>query len=488
MSLKKKILFIAIAFALLVGLLYSLQGIKGLAVIAGLIIAAYIFKYPLLGCVLLIFSGTCFQIIGSSHMTGLPLSLPKIFGILTLGSFIYYCYQNKPALTWSPQMAALGIFALVFIASAFLQPDKANSMIGVMRFFQLYLFYFLISNLGGINKNSLLILCGALTIAIGVCGLIGLMEHFLPGMSIESDDPRLGQGMIGAIMDRESISSGDIKRITGGLADANWLAYTIATVLPLTVFWWRNFTGFYYRLATFTIIILQSMGMVLAYTRAGLLGLGIAVLILIKKKIIPIAPMLVLAALGILVAMAWQPEGFSERIFSKKYLIEGSTPMRRDLFNGAIHMAKEKPIFGYGYGRYGYEFMDRLNTDMRMRVGAMGADLAKAIETGQEQVHNIGAHNMYLEVVIEYGIVGLVPFMAFLWLVLKDLMLVQKFGNRWQVDLAICLFAGTIAFYICGIFGHSKMLKCLWIIAGLAAALRRVTFETEMVDADFEEN
>ncbi|MBN2374996.1 MAG: O-antigen ligase family protein [Sedimentisphaerales bacterium] len=488
MNLKKKILFVAIAFTLLVGLLYSLQGVKGLALIAGLIFAAYIFKHPLIGCVLLIFSGTCFQIIGSSHMTGLPLSLPKIFGILTLGSFIYYCYRNKPALTYSPQMAALGIFALVFIASALIQPDKANSMIGLAKFFQLYLFYFLISNLGGINKKSLLILCGALTIAIGICGLIGVMEHFLPGLSIESDDPRLGQGAIGAIMDRESIASGDIKRITGGLADANWLAYTIATVLPLTVFWWRNFTRLSYRLVTFSIIILQCLGMVLAYTRAGMLGLGVAVLVLIKKKLIPIAPMLVLVALGTLVALVWQPEGFTERIFSTKYLKEGSTPMRRDLFNAAIRMAKEKPIFGYGYGRFGYEFMDRLNTDMRMRLGAMGADLANAIERGQEQVHNIGAHSMYLEVVVEYGIVGLIPFMAFLWFVLKDLMLVQKFGNQWQVDLAICLFAGAIAFYICALFGHAKTLKCLWIVAGLAAALRRVTFESETLDADFDED
>ena len=305
-------------------------------------------------------------------------------------------------------------------------------------------------------------------------------------MSIESDDPRLGQGTIGAIMDRESMSTSDIKRITGGLADANWLAYTIASVLPLTVFWWRNFTGFYARIVTFTIIILQCMGMVLAYSRAGLLGMGITVLILIKKKLIPIAPILTLIMLGTLVALVWQPVGYTERIFSKKYLIEGSTPMRRDLYNAAVHMAKEKPIFGYGYGRYGYEFMDRLNTDMRMRIGAMGADLEHAVERGQEQVHNIGAHNMYLEIVVEYGVVGLAPFMAFLWLVLHDLMLVEKYGNQWQKDLAICLFAGAIAFYICGLFGHAKMLKCLWIMAGLAAALRRITFESDMVDADLE--
>ena len=148
--------------------------------------------------------------------------------------------------------------------------------------------------------------------------------------------------------------------------------------------------------------------------------------------------------------------------------------MRTDLYRSALHIAAERPIFGWGYGQFGYQFIKRLNTDMSMRVGAWGADLQRAIDRGQEQVYNIGTHNLYLEIQVEYGLLGLIPFLGFLYLVLNDYRLGMSIGDEDLRNLSIYLFAGTIAFLACGMLGHAKMLKILWILAGLGVAVRRL--------------
>ena len=48
-----------------------------------------------------------------------------------------------------------------------------------------------------------------------------------------------------------------------------------------------------------------------------------------------------------------------------------------------------------------------------------------------------------------------------------------------DAELAIVLTAGLVAFYTCAILAHSKILNIFWIIAGLAAALRRVALTQE---------
>lgn len=472
---KRELLWILLVIALSVVTILVIGVFGFFAIIAGSVLVLAILIRPALGLIMLIFAGTCFQILGSSHLSGLPISAGKILGILTLAAWLLQTMQQRLPFTYTPQMNALAIFTIVVVVSAAIFPSKEISLEGVFKFLQVYLFYFLIANLAGESKKNLLLICAGLTVAMSISGLIGIMEHFIPSFAIESDDPRLGMGVVGAVLDRESVAGVNIKRITGGIGDANWLAYTMAATLPLNVFWWRKYQTFWPRIFILIATALQLAGLILSYTRTGLLGFAVAVIYMIYKKRLPLAPILGLVFAGSILFMIWQPPGFFERVLSINYLKEGSTPMRTDLYRAALHMSKERPFFGYGYGQFGYEFIDRLTTDMSMRVGAWGAELEKAIESGQEQIHNIGAHSLYLEIQIEYGLFGLIPFLFFMFLILRDYRLAEKNGDRDVRELAIYLMAGALAFYVCGLLGHAKMLKIFWILAGLAAAIRRIT-------------
>lgn len=464
------------AIAAAVALLFAGVGAtKTIAAVAGSMLVPTVFEWPIVGLVMVIFAETSFQILGSEHITGLPLSLGKLFGLLTLGMWFLKVVRDRLPLTYSPQMAALLCYVgAMTVVALLVHPRVPAEDNGFFKFLQVFLMYFLVANIAGLGRRPLLATCAAISAALALCGLIGILEHFVPSFGIESDDPELRLGAVGGVIDRDSLYGVAIRRITGGIGDANWLAYSLAATLPLNLFWWRRARTLLGAGIVLAASLLQAFGLVLSYTRAGFLGLAAAMIYLVWRRVLPLRLVVAAGLTAVLVGLFWLPTGFIQRMLSVQYLEAGSTPMREDLTGTALYLALQRPILGYGYGQFGVQFMERIDTDLKDRVGAWGFDLARAVRNGQEEVHNIGAHNLYLEVMVEYGLVGLVPFVAFMALALRDLALCRRWGNDEDRLLAYCLSAGLIAFYACGMFGHAKYLKILWLLTGLAAAHRRV--------------
>lgn len=448
---------------------------KTIAVVFGIILSAAIFEWPIVGLVAVFFSETCFQVLGSAHLTGLPVSVGKLLGTLTLAMWALKFLRDRIALTYSPQMLALlGYFCAMVVVSLLVHPLEPAPENGFFKFLQVALLFWLTANIAGQSRQLLLAACFGLSAAIAGAGVIGILEHFVPSFGIEADDPALQLGALGGVLDRDSLDGVTIRRITGGLGDSNWLAYTLAAVIPLNLFWWHRVRAIPAAAVVIAIAGLQVLGLVLSYTRAGLVGLAVAIGYLLWRRALPPGPVFAAALVGSLVALFWLPAGFVDRMFSLQYLEEGSTPMRKDLTGTALYFALQRPILGYGYGQFGVEFMRQLNTDLSTRVGAWGVDLVRAVEEGREYVQNIGAHNLYLEVVVEYGLLGLIPFLSFIFLAFRDLRLCRRWGDETDRLLSCCLAAGLLGFCACGMFGHAKYLKILWILTGLAAAHRRV--------------
>jgi hypothetical protein len=448
---------------------------KSIGAAVGLALVLAIFEWPIIGLVAVVLSGTCFQIIGSDMITGLPLSLGKLFGLLAMGAWLLRAIRNRIPCTYSPQLLALLCYlGAMFVVGVLVHPVEPADENGIMRFFQVAVVFWLTANLAGTDRRALLIGCASLTAGLAISGFTGVLEHFIPSFAVESDDPALKFGALGAVIDHDSLEGVDLRRITGGLGDSNWLAVSVVAVLPLNLFWWRLARGHVARSLVLGVTGLQLLALLLSYTRSGFIGLAAAVLFLAWRRVISVRLLAFGGVVAILLGLIWLPPGFADRMFSVKYLTEGSTPMRQDLTGSALGFALEHPLLGHGFGQFGVEFVARLNTSLANKVGAWGFELARAIDEGREYKHNIGTHNLYLEIAVEYGLLGLVPFMAFLVFALKDLRCGERWGNEEQRLLAICIAAGLISFFICGLFVHAKYLKILWFLAGLAAAQRRV--------------
>ena len=125
-------------------------------------------------------------------------------------------------------------------------------------------------NLAGTDRRA------SLAAGMAICGAIGMLEYFVPRLAVGSDDDAL---RIGAVVDRASLQGVELRRITGGLGDSNWLAASVIAVLPINLYWWRLAQGRVGRSLVVGIAGLQLLALVLSYTRAGFLGLAVAGLI-----------------------------------------------------------------------------------------------------------------------------------------------------------------------------------------------------------------
>jgi O-antigen ligase len=420
---------------------------------------------------LLVLTGTSFQITQSAHVTGLPFSLSRIIGVLTLLSGGIWVMRRRAALTFSPQMIALAALGAVMAVSTLIVPDLELSLIGLSRISQLFLLYLLLANLAA-ERHTLLGFCGLLTVAATLSSLIGLAEHFLPGLEFQSGDPDLGR--LGAEVEYDAVASGALKRVTGGLGFPNWFAYFLASAIPMNIAWWWASKDILPRLCVVLMTCLHLVGMMLSYTRSGMIALAAATVYLAVKKRIPVAGFWSISVLIVVGAIVWLPSGFLERSFSVSFLKAGSTPVRLALIEKSFDMLRDRPLLGYGFWGYGSEFMRRLQPKDDVLEPNSVREFVMNVELGKEGVHTILPHNIYLEVAVTYGLFGLSAFLAFVACIFRDLSIAERHGDSLERDVALSLKAGLLAFAVSGLWGHIFMMKLVWIFGGLAAALRRV--------------
>ncbi|MCA9009089.1 MAG: O-antigen ligase family protein, partial [Planctomycetaceae bacterium] len=441
----------------LMGLLGPLKGAVAAIVILG---AVVVVVWPFIGVIGIIFSGTCLQIVGSSELVGLPMSLGKLLGLLTLGSWILHLIKRRPSFTFTPQLYPLAVLLVVVTLSTFLTPQRSGggdmrlAFEGLFRIVQVYLLYVLLANITGESRAVFTVVTISVMVAISVSGVISVCEYFVPSLTIVNEKEASG---LGAVVDDHSIPGVEIRKVSGGVGDSNLLAFTVATAFPLNIFFWRRFRGFWPRCFTLLACGLLMAAMLFSYTRGGVIGLACALMYLLWKRRLPWQTLASAGLLACVVGLFWMPTGFAERMFSVKYLKEGeSTSARRELIFAGVHAFQEAPFFGHGYGQFGSQYLQYI----RHTVSTPWSDeIERSINSGKEEVENVITHNMYLEIAVEYGLAGLIPFLAFSALIFSDLALVEKRGSPSDADLAVCLSSMLICFIVCAVFGSLKVQK-----------------------------
>lgn len=389
------------------------------------------------------------------------LSPSKLALLLALGVWLVHAVREHIPPTYAPHMLPLGLFGLVVLLGPVLTPVFDDAVTGIGKYAVMFLPYLLIANLA-ITRRGLTIAAASLTLTATVSAGLAMVERFLPGVQLAFD----GIGL-GAHVDDNSLST-VILRVTGGIGDANWFSYTMATALPLCLYWWRAYPGFWIRAAVAGAALLQFAGLIFSYTRTPMVGLAGAIVLLVWLRRIALGPVVAATVLAAVTAPLWLPEGFIERFTSKQYIEEGSTPMRREIFNMALDLVVDKPLLGHGYQQYGPQFIARSTSEI-------GAEWERRDISGEEPAHLLRAHNLYLDVWVQHGLIGLIPLMLAYALLLRELLQIARAdADSREGELAACLLACLVSFYLCGIGGHSQELKIFWIMAGLAAALRRV--------------
>lgn len=205
------------------------------------------------------------------------------------------------------------------------------------------------------------------------------------------------------------------------------------------------------------VVLIGTLGIVLSFARSSALVYGLIVVMLAyryrKSRYMPLG--MIMGVLGLVAMTPFIPESYWERIAS---IFGGSggdwTLGRRLTYNIiGIDLAFRYPILGVGPGNFKEWFVE---PEFRYLPGRtlLGRQL----------------HNMYLSVIVEYGLIGAFFFFGFLLHSLRSVrrVMLAPVDEDMRV-LATAYFYGYLAYLMVSLFIPNEYNKYTWMMAGIAS-------------------
>jgi O-antigen ligase len=212
---------------------------------------------------------------------------------------------------------------------------------------------------------------------------------------------------------------GAMRRFSAGGADANSMAMTLALTLPMA--WYLSLTTDrpMLRWVCRSYVPVGLFAAALSGSRGGMIAMMIALLVVpLTMKLSPrrlMAAILLLGLSGGLV-MAYVPDTLIERLSSTGQSLEGGSYGGRFKFWVAgVHAFTRQPLMGYGVGGF---------------VSAITPELGSQA---------LVAHNSYLSVLVEEGLVGLILYLSMLLSVFYCVLRFPAFERRFGLVLLMTL-------------------------------------------------
>jgi O-antigen ligase len=283
-------------------------------------------------------------------------------------------------------------------------------------------------------------------------------EHVVAVLSVY-----VGGAVVSALYAMATRGTEETGRISGIVGTANELASLLVTALLLAL-------GLLLALRRAPVLralclgaaAICLLGLFLTLSRSGLVALGAALVAAVfvgGKRHVGIA---VLAVVIGLTVVGYFSFGASEQARERVTTI-GSGSGRTDLWTVAQRMIEDDPVRGVGVGNFRTESVHYL-----LQPGAI---LRDEYIVDKPQV----AHNVYLHVLAEMGIPGLVLFLGVVgsgllaaWRAVGEFM---RRGDRFLETCSRALVLALIAVLVADLFASDQLNKGLWLLLGLGPAL-----------------
>lgn len=259
-----------------------------------------------------------------------------------------------------------------------------------------------------------------------------------------------------------------LERASGGAGDPNTLAALLIPALALSaaLLAGRSLPG-WARLLIFVGLAIYLAVFLLTLSRGGMLGLAVAVLAALvfggrwKRHVLALG--VVAAAATVCFYVFFADPAAIERAMTPS---EGGGSGRMDIWRMGARMVEDNPIGGIGVGHYAL-----VSNQYLVRTGLVEIDDYILLDPKQ-------AHNMYLDVLAETGVVGLLLFTGLLTFsllsTLRAARLFQLAGDADMEILSRALFVGLLGLLAADFFLSELLSKQLWILLALGPALLRV--------------
>lgn len=375
------------------------------------------------------------------------LSRYLAFGILFIWLFHTIVYRDFKIVKAKQNLAVLGFALMIFISC--IKDRGFISLFGIdytthslLDYMKLFILYFLVINLIKNRKQFFIFIWGLIFLGTISC-FIGLYQYI---------------NKIGLL------EEGGILRITGTAADPNYFALHLVMLIPLSVSLFLSSKSILARSYLAGFFMLSLLNIFFTFSRGGMIGLVIVLSLSFfmlvlhnRKKLIPVF----ISVLFILSIIPLIPEQYWSRIRTIPDVKDVAIRARLDTWRAGYEIILEHPLMGVGVGNFRYEYFLKAlaSPDIRMKA-------------------QLVAHNTFIEIAAESGILALIFFLTLIFWTLRDLrqkvFIFQKEKDDPFYWVSRALIISLIGYIGCGVFVSQQYLVMFWIIAPLAVVLRQL--------------
>lgn len=251
-------------------------------------------------------------------------------------------------------------------------------------------------------------------------------------------------------------------RAVSSLGQPNYLACYLVLILPFSAYLFSISKKIFSHVSWASIFIFEIIALIATGSRAALfifLAVSIAWLIwflaqkniLSRQKILLIfISSLVIVAIFLSFLVVINKDRFEELSNFKR----GSAAVRLDLWSNGIKAVSLKPLFGYGLENQGEAYLPYYKVSDALY--------------SRPNTYNDRAHNLILDILLTSGVVGLIFFVYFLYLVFSNLFK-SLTDNKWKT-LSLFIIWSLVVYLASLLFNFSVTVTNIyfWLIVALA--------------------
>lgn len=437
--------------------------VMALAGICGLLIVAAVFTYPRLGFLLTV-AVIPIERLGrfTSDSSMYTVSLMRIVGIVALGGFIFQALLKK----WKIRVGMALLLYVGYSVFAFLTIFYTSDKLGTVRAFGAVIgnliFFFLITNMvrdWKLARIGVLIWLGMSVLA----GVYTIVEwHYGSRDQVEESSLGTEETRFNTVLkdssEYESLSN--VARAIGTTSHSAVYGINLILTLPFFAYLFRTQRSWQIRMLVMFCWAIICYNILLTNTRATLIIAALVMLLCVARRLLPISPPQIMAAVALgVVMMFFVPADVYKRVLDVSnytYKKSGTFRIRMEYWAAALQIAQENWM-GIGIGNHSVvpKYLNRV---------------------GPEKT---SVHNEYLNTLMEVGLLGWLMFFGFvgflLWCSFKTGSILRRFGERrdrvWQdrywfvVGCQIAMI--SVIIYAVQVDVFHFPLKGWWLVAAL---------------------
>lgn len=457
--------------AIALNLITALPQLLILGVVIGLFLALIIFQNPEIGGYLLIF--TVFTNMSDLFTEkGLPSINKPLMAVTILSILVHYLFKTEKRLQFPQltriELSLLAYFTAIF-ASSFVASDRSlalSSFFDLMKDVAVGLCIFITLN----TKSRLKTGVNALIFGVVFVSLLGVFKTFTG-----TDQTFWGFAQNSVF---GQVNSAGVLRFGGPIGESNVWAQVLAATLPFVIYQLFKRPEPLIKITMLGSALVIFLCLLYTESRGAIVALFLVLPLIILEMRLNLTSILIFAVVSILV-ISLVPSKYTERIRTLQIFFQTnqeygltqdeSVAGRREKMLTGLAMFKDKPFLGVGFGNY--------NTNYWKYAGQLG------FEAGTTDIQSAQAdrepHSLYIEIMSETGLFGIITFLAFFWFLFGGLYQARKRAldsqdKNWSIWITSTSIA-ILSFLISGFFLHGIRFRYIWMLIGLALAAIYIT-------------